>query len=79
MMTDPILPEYAGNPFIARLPPPMSVQDVLAELTDLPAYSPDERHYPAHLRCHCIRRLARYFVRTPSSGRPAATRPTSCS
>ena len=61
MMTDPILPEYAGNPFIARLPPPMSVQDVLAELTDLPAYSPDERHYPAHLRCHCIRRLARYF------------------
>ncbi len=61
IMTDPILPEYAGNPFIAHLPPPMSLQGALAALTDLQAYSPDERHYPAHLRCHCIQRLARYF------------------
>lgn len=60
-MNDPVLPEYAGNPFIARLPSPMSVHEALAALTDLPAYSPDERRYPAHLRCHCIQRLARYF------------------
>ena len=60
-MTDPVLPEYAGNPFIARLPPPLSVQDALTALTDLPGYGTAERHYPAHLRCHCIQRLARYF------------------
>lgn len=60
-MTDPMLPEYANNPFIARLPPLMSQQEALATLTDLPAYSIAERRYPAHLRCHCIQRLARYF------------------
>ena len=60
-MTDPVLPEYACNPFIARLPPPLSVQEALTALTDLPGYAHAERHYPAHLRCHCIQRLARYF------------------
>ncbi len=60
-MTDPVLPEYAKNPFIARLPQPMSLQDAVATLTDLPAYSAAERQYPSHLRCHCIQRLARYF------------------
>ena len=60
-MSEPILSEYADNPFICSLPPPMSVNDALSVLTDLPAYSASERTYPAHLRCHCIQRLGRYF------------------
>lgn len=60
-MSDPALPEYAGNPFIAQLPPPLSVREALIALTDLPAYNVVERQYPSHLRCHCIQRLARYF------------------
>ncbi len=39
-VTDPQLPEYANNPFIARLPSPMSVREALAALADLPAYAP---------------------------------------
>lgn len=61
MAIDPVLPEYRDNPFIACLPAPLSVPDALAKLTDLPPYSEAERQYPAHLRCHCIQRLARYF------------------
>lgn len=55
------LSEYADNPFIARLPPPLSVAEALDALTELPSYDPTERGYAAHLRCHCIQRLARYF------------------
>lgn len=61
MTIDPILTEYRDNPFIACLPPPLSVSEALAKLTDLPSYSEAERQYPAHLRCHCIQRLGRYF------------------
>ncbi|MDD2869927.1 hypothetical protein [Neomegalonema sp.] len=62
MMTDEsLLPEYAANPFIARLPPPLSVEAALAALTDLPSFNAEERLYPAHLRAHCIQRLGQYF------------------
>ncbi|WP_138471788.1 ATP-binding protein [Poseidonocella sp. HB161398] len=60
-MPDPELPEYAGNPFISSLPPPLSAEQAIAALTDLPAHSPVERTYPAHLRLHCVQRLGRYF------------------
>lgn len=58
---EPLLPEYAGNPFIARLPPPLSATSAIEALTDLPEFEHKERLYPAHLRIHCIQRLARYF------------------
>ena len=61
MTNDPVLPEYRDNPFIARLPPLLPVADALAALTDLPFHLEAERRYTAHLRCHCIQRLARYF------------------
>ncbi|CAO3417836.1 ATP-binding protein [Azospirillum doebereinerae] len=58
----PELPEYRDNPFINRLPPVLSIADALRTLTNLPTHSDEERHYPAHLRCHCLQRLGRYFV-----------------
>lgn len=60
-MTEPALPEYAGNPFIAALPPPLGTSAAFAALMDLPNHDPKERGYPAHLRCHCVQRLMRYF------------------
>lgn len=60
-MPDPELPEYASNPFIACLPKPLSTEEALKALTELPDYDPAERGYSAHLRCHCVQRLGRYF------------------
>jgi len=60
-MTDPSLPEYAGNPFIAALPPPLGTSEAFTALMDLPGHDPKERGYPAHLRCHCVQRHMRYF------------------
>ncbi|WP_448208571.1 ATP-binding protein [Azospirillum sp. sgz302134] len=58
----PELPEYRDNSFINRLPPVMSIAEALRNLTRLPIHSDEERQYPAHLRCHCLQRLGRYFV-----------------
>lgn len=55
------LPEYRDNPFISTLPPILSVADALRQLTELPSFDEGERHYPAHLRAHCVQRLSRYF------------------
>ncbi len=54
------LPEY-DNPMIERLPPLLSQEEALGALANPPAFHPDERHYPAHIRAHCIQRLAHYF------------------
>lgn len=55
------LPEYEGNPFIARLPALRSQRQLLDELAARPQYSAQERGYEAKLRKHCIMRLGRYF------------------
>ncbi|KJS36238.1 MAG: transposition protein C [Rhodospirillaceae bacterium BRH_c57] len=65
-MTEPTssineLPEYRDNPFIARLPALMSVQEVWTALADPPIHREEERLYPAHVRVQCIQRLGRYF------------------
>ncbi|SMC18177.1 AAA domain-containing protein [Andreprevotia lacus DSM 23236] len=65
-MTDPMidmpeLPEYRDNPFIAPLPPLWAPQETVKALKDVPFFDPKERAYPAHLRIHCVARLARYF------------------
>lgn len=58
----PLLPEYRDNPFINRLPAEMSKQQALDFLDDPPAFSPQERQYPAHVRLQCLYRLRRCFV-----------------
>ncbi|WCE93878.1 ATP-binding protein [Acidithiobacillus ferriphilus] len=58
---DLTLPEYRDNPFIAKLPPPMSTHDALLAMAAPPAFNAAERDYPAHLRAHCISRLKGYF------------------
>lgn len=58
----PLLPEYRDNPFINRLPAEMSTQQALDFLDDPPAFSPQERQYPAHVRLQCLYRLRRCFV-----------------
>ena len=58
----PDLPEYRDNSFINRLPRILSIPEAVGALTQLPIHSDAERQYPAHIRCHCLRRLGRYFV-----------------
>ncbi len=57
----PGLPEYVDNPFIARLPGLMPQRDLLQALASRPPFDERERGYEAHIRKHCIARLARYF------------------
>lgn len=55
------LPEYDGNPFIARLPPLQSQLQLTDALAARPQFHIQERSYTASLRKHCIMRLGRYF------------------
>ena len=55
------LPEYRGNPFIAKLPKLLSSTQALRALAEPPDFDEKERLLAAHLRAHCIQRLARYF------------------
>lgn len=57
----PALREYQDNPFIAKLPPLLSQQDMLTALTSHPEFDERECSYPTHLRKHCVMRLGRYF------------------
>ena len=57
-----LLPEYENNPFISRLSPAMPMRKALAFLNDPPAFNPEERLYPAHLRLQCLYRLRRCFI-----------------
>ena len=57
----PSLPEYDGNPFIARLPPLQSQLELMDALAARPQFHMQERGYAASLRKHCIMRLGRYF------------------
>ena len=56
-----VLPEYADNPFIARLPALRAPLDALGALTEMPAHAESQRQWPAHVRTHCVLRLGRYF------------------
>ncbi|MCD9085819.1 ATP-binding protein [Stenotrophomonas sp. SY1] len=58
----PELPEYAGNPFIARLPPLQSQRSLYAKMLRVPHFDEKEVAYPAHVRKHCIVRLAKCFL-----------------
>lgn len=55
------LPEYSDNPFIAKLPPLISQQDLMDVLALKPTFDEKERNYPPYLRKHCLMRLGRYF------------------
>lgn len=58
----PTLPEYAGNPFIARLPPLQSQRELYQKLLIVPYFDQKETTYPAHVRKHCIVRLVKCFL-----------------
>ncbi len=58
----PRIPEYDDNLFISRLPKQMSMREALTFLDDPPAFKPEERLYPAHLRLQCLYRLRRCFI-----------------
>ncbi|NFV80376.1 ATP-binding protein [Magnetospirillum aberrantis] len=59
---DQQLPEYSGNPFIASLPPILSMAEALKALNAPPAFHERERSFPDELRVHCIQRLNNYFL-----------------
>lgn len=59
------LPEYEDNPFIAKLPPLYSSRDFYQRLRVPAVFDDKERHYPPHLRRHCLMRLGRYFEPMP--------------
>ena len=58
----PDLPEYAGNPFIARLPALQSTRELHDQLLSVPYFDEKETAYPAHVRKHCIVRLTKCFL-----------------
>lgn len=58
---DPGLPEYAGNPSIAALPPIMDEFSVVKLLTQRPHISEEEKALPGHIRVHAISRLTKNF------------------
>lgn len=63
-MTDAVpsdLPEYAENPLISVLPPVRSEEENMAMLVSPPRFGPEERRMAAHLRKHCVMRLARFM------------------
>jgi len=60
-LLQPVLAEYDGNPFIARLPPLQTQAEMLVALASTPVFGEHERQYPAQLRKHCIARLSRYL------------------
>jgi len=55
------LPEYRDNPFIACLPPILSMAAAVKALNAPPHFDERERSFPDELRVHCIQRLASYF------------------
>jgi hypothetical protein len=57
-----LLPEYAHNPFISQLPKEMSMKEAMRFLSDPPAFKPEERQFPAHIRMQCLYRLRRCFI-----------------
>ena len=67
-MTEPGMPqlaEYTANPFIARLPALQDQKSLYRTLLQVPLFDAKERDYPAHLRKHCIVRLANGFLPQP--------------
>ncbi|WP_215861422.1 hypothetical protein [Acidithiobacillus ferriphilus] len=60
---DLTLPEYRDNPFIAKLPPPMSTHDALLAMAAPPVFNAAERDYPAHLRAHCCMNRIKMYTR----------------
>lgn len=53
-----LLSDYNGNPFIEALPGILSPRAAIEKMRFHPNYSEEERHYPAHLRIHCVERLS---------------------
>lgn len=56
------LPEYARNPFIAKLPSLKMQKAMYKDLLAEPLFDERECEYPPHLRKHCIARLAKCFL-----------------
>lgn len=56
------LPEYARNPFIAKLPSLKTQKAMYKDLLAEPLFDERECGYPPHLRKHCIARLAKCFL-----------------
>ncbi len=56
------LPEYARNPFIAKLPSLKTQKAMYKDLLAEPLFDERECEYPPHLRKHCIARLAKCFL-----------------
>lgn len=56
-----MLPEYANNPFIARLPALKSQREMYQDLLNAPHFSDREIGLPTHIRKHCIARLSKCF------------------
>jgi hypothetical protein len=60
--SEPVLAEYADNPFISALPPMVTQKAHYQRLRLAPLFDEKERFYPAYLRKHCIARLADCFL-----------------
>lgn len=58
---DPVIGEYADNPFISKLPRLQKTVERVKQLRQAPAFDEAEAAYPPHVRKHCVLRLTRFF------------------
>lgn len=60
ILTGMPIPEYAGNPFIERLPPITSISEVQRSFDRPPLLTEQDRRRPPEERLHIVMRLLRY-------------------
>jgi AAA domain len=56
-----IVQDYESNPLIEALPPILTENDVIEQLSVFPSFNENERKLNANYRLHCIQRLFQYF------------------
>jgi hypothetical protein len=56
------VPAYMGNPLIEALPPIQSDEMMMASITKLPNFSPEQRNAPRHVRLHMILELTQFLL-----------------
>jgi hypothetical protein len=64
--TDPILPEYRGNPLIEALPPIWNREEIYENILYLPPFNKKEKELDRPFLLHCLKRITRQlFIPMP--------------
>lgn len=56
------LPQFAGNPLVEALPPPMGDVELIQAMSLLPAFDPEQRNWESHERITMLESLQNFMV-----------------